>query len=135
MELAMIGLGKMGANMATRLLRGGHRVVVYDLNEAAIQAAEAAGAVGARTLSEMAGKLAAPRAVWVVVPAGDPTEQTINQLAEALSPGDIIIDGGNSNYKDSMRRGQPCKKVGCTAPAVWRACGQKRIGKRGHEPN
>jgi 6-phosphogluconate dehydrogenase len=111
--------------LAFRLLRGGHRVVVYDLNEAAIQAAEAAGAVGARTLSEMAGKLATPRAVWVVVPAGDPTEQTINQLAEALSPGDIIIDGGNSNYKDSMRRGAALQESGLhfvdvgTSGGVW----------------
>jgi 6-phosphogluconate dehydrogenase len=105
MELAMIGLGKMGANMATRLLRGGHHVVAYDLSETAIQAAESAGAAGARTLAEVAGKLASPRVVWVMVPAGAPTEQTINQLSELLAPGDIIIDGGNSNYKDTIRRG------------------------------
>lgn len=104
MELAMIGLGKMGANMAMRLLRGGHRVVAYDLNEEAIQAVEAEGAEGARTLEEVVSKLRTPRAAWVMVPSGDPTEQTITQLADVLSEGDIIIDGGNSYYKDSMRR-------------------------------
>jgi 6-phosphogluconate dehydrogenase len=104
MDIAMIGLGKMGANMTTRLLRGGHRVVAYDLNEEAIQAAEAGGAEGARTLDEVATKLNAPRAVWVMVPSGDPTESTVNALAERLSPGDIIIDGGNSNFKDTIRR-------------------------------
>ncbi|MFQ5614758.1 MAG: phosphogluconate dehydrogenase (NAD(+)-dependent, decarboxylating) [Anaerolineae bacterium] len=125
MEIAMIGLGKMGANMATRLLRGGHRLVAYDLNESAIQAAEAAGADGARTLEEVAEKLPAPRPVWVMVPSGDPTEQTINALAERLSPGDIIIDGGNSNYRDSMRRAVALKARGLhfvdvgTSGGVW----------------
>jgi len=101
MKIAMIGLGKMGANMAQRLVKGGHQVVGYDLNEAAIQAAEAFGAEGARTLDEVAAKLPQPRAAWVMVPAGKPTEATINALADRFSPGDIIIDGGNSNYKDS----------------------------------
>lgn len=125
MELAMIGLGKMGANMATRLLRGGHRVVAYDLNEAAIQAAEAGGAAGARTLEEVASELAAPRVVWVMVPAGKPTEQTIIKLAETLAPGDIIIDGGNSNYKDTLRRGALLQEKGLhlvdvgTSGGVW----------------
>ncbi|MCQ3976524.1 MAG: decarboxylating 6-phosphogluconate dehydrogenase [Anaerolineae bacterium] len=125
MELAMIGLGKMGANMATRLLRGGHRVVAYDLNEAAIQAAESAGATGARTLTEVTSKLATPRVVWVMVPAGDPTEQTIDQLAGVLSPDDIIIDGGNSNYKDTIRRGAALNEKGLhfvdvgTSGGVW----------------
>lgn len=104
MELAMIGLGKMGANMARRLLRGGHRVVAFDLNEDAIQAMEADGAEGARTLEEVGSKLGTPRVAWVMVPSGDPTEQTITQLADVLSAGDIIVDGGNSYYKDSMRR-------------------------------
>lgn len=104
MKLAMIGLGKMGANMATRLLRGGHEVVAYDLNETAIRAAEAAGATGARTLDEVAANLPSPRVAWVMVPSGAPTEATINALADRFSPGDIIIDGGNSNYKDSVRR-------------------------------
>jgi 6-phosphogluconate dehydrogenase len=106
MDIAMIGLGKMGANMTTRLLRGGHRVVAYDLAEKAIQSAEAAGAEGARTLDEVVAKLAPPRVVWVMVPAGDPTESTLNELAARLSAGDTIIDGGNSNYKDTMRRAE-----------------------------
>ena len=95
MDIAMIGLGKMGANMVTRLLNGGHRVVAYDLNEAAIKAVEDKGAVGARTLAEVVQKLSQPRAVWVMVPSGKPTEDTINALMAVLAPGDILIDGGN----------------------------------------
>jgi 6-phosphogluconate dehydrogenase len=105
MELAMIGLGKMGANMATRLLRGGHSVIGYDLNEDNIKAFEGEGGQGARSLEAVAAKLAAPRIVWVMVPSGNPTEQTIIDLTDVLSPADIIIDGGNSNYKESVRRG------------------------------
>ena len=104
MDIAMIGLGKMGANMTTRLLGKGHRVVAYDVKEEAVGAAEAGGAIGARTLDEVVGKLSAPRAVWVMVPSGKPTDDTIAALAGRLSPGDIVIDGGNSNYKDTMRR-------------------------------
>lgn len=110
MEIAMIGLGKMGANMTTRLLRGGHRVVVYDLNEAAIQKAEEQGAVGAHSFAEVVAKLQAPRAIWLMVPSGDPTEKTMLAVAEQLTPGDTIIDGGNSNYKDSMRRAAMMKE-------------------------
>jgi 6-phosphogluconate dehydrogenase len=125
MDIGMIGLGKMGANMATRLLRGGHRVVAYDINEDAIQAAESAGAEGARTLSEVVDKLSSPRSVWVMVPAGQITENTIQTLSEHLSAGDIIIDGGNSNYKDSQRRAQELKIEGLnfvdvgTSGGVW----------------
>ena len=104
MELAMIGLGKMGSNMALRLLRGGHRVVAFDINEQAVQAAESQGAVGARTMEEIIAKIAAPRSVWVMVPSGEITEETIHSIADLLSPGDTLIDGGNSNYKDSQRR-------------------------------
>ncbi|HEX2710148.1 MAG TPA: NAD(P)-binding domain-containing protein, partial [Candidatus Deferrimicrobium sp.] len=106
MDIAMIGLGKMGANMTTRLLGKGHRVVVFDLKEEAVRSAEAGGAIGARTLDEVVEKLSVTRAVWVMVPAGKPTDDTIAALAlaERLSPGDIVIDGGNSNYKDTMRR-------------------------------
>lgn len=125
MEIAMVGLGKMGANMATRLLRGGHRVVVYDINEAAIQALEKDGALGARTLDEIAANLAAPRSIWVMVPSGDITEQTILKLSEVLSPGDTIIDGGNSNYKDSQRRAKILQEKGLnfvdvgTSGGIW----------------
>lgn len=125
MEIAMVGLGKMGANMATRLLRGGHRVVVYDINEAAIQALEAAGTEGARTLAEITAKLAAPRSVWVMVPSGDITEQTILQLSGVLAPGDTIIDGGNSNYKDTQRRAKILQEKGLnfvdvgTSGGIW----------------
>ena len=125
MDIAMIGLGKMGANMATRILRGGHRVVAYDINESAIQAAEEAGAEGARTLSEVAEKLKPPRSIWVMVPSGQITEVTIQALSDQLSPGDIVIDGGNSNYKDSMRRAKELKGKGLhfidvgTSGGVW----------------
>ena len=125
MDIAMIGLGKMGANMVTRLLRGGHRVVAYDLNESAIQAVEAVGAAGARSLDELVAKLPQPRVAWVMVPAGPATESTIEALAARFSPGDIIIDGGNSNYKDSIRRAVSLKQkdvhfvdVG-TSGGVW----------------
>jgi 6-phosphogluconate dehydrogenase len=104
MELAMIGLGKMGGNMTRRLMRGGHRVVAYDLSPATVQELAGEGAAPASGLDDVVGKLAAPRVVWVMAPAGDPTEQTIRSLAERLSKGDLIVDGGNSNYKDSIRR-------------------------------
>lgn len=106
MNIGMIGLGKMGANMTTRLLRGGHSVVVFDLNEDAIQKSVNEGASAASSAADFANHLDGPRAVWIMVPAGKPTELTINALADALSPGDVIIDGGNSNYKDSIRRGK-----------------------------
>ena len=125
MEIALVGLGKMGSNMATRLLRAGHRVVAYDLSAEAVRAAEAAGAVGAHTLEEVVARLEVPRAIWVMVPAGAPTEQTVNQLAELLSPGDTIIDGGNSNYKDSQRRAAALAERGLhfvdvgTSGGIW----------------
>ena len=106
MDIGMIGLGKMGANMANRLLLGGHRVAAFDINEDAIQDAEKAGAEGARTLNELVQKLEAPRSVWVMVPSGQITEETIQAISDLLSPGDTIIDGGNSNYKDSIRRAE-----------------------------
>jgi len=105
MEIAIIGLGKMGGNMARRLLRGGHKVIGYNRSPEATQALAAeAGLEPAFSLEEVIEKLSSPRAVWVMVPAGDPTEQTVEALAALLSPGDIIVDGGNSNYKDTMRR-------------------------------
>lgn len=104
MQLGMIGLGKMGGNMVTRLLRGGHDIAVYDRNPDAIAGVVAAGARGTDSPHALVAALSAPRAIWVMVPAGDPTEQTITLLADAMEPGDVIIDGGNSNYRDSMRR-------------------------------
>ena len=125
MQIAMIGLGKMGANMTVRLLNDGHSVVAFDLNETAITEAEAAGATGARTLDEVVEKLSAPRVVWVMVPAGKPTESTIQALAEKLEPGDVIIDGGNSNFHNTMRRGETVEAKGIgfvdvgTSGGVW----------------
>jgi 6-phosphogluconate dehydrogenase len=125
MELALIGLGRMGMNMATRLLHGNHRVVAYDLKEDAIKAAESAGVEGVRRLDAIRTKLSAPRIVWVMVPSGDPTEEIITQLTEVLEAGDIIIDGGNSNYKNSMRRAAILKEKGLhfvdvgTSGGIW----------------
>jgi len=104
MELAMIGLGRMGGNMATRLLRGGHRVVVYNRTPEPVRAAEAEGAIGATSLEDVVARLAPPRAIWLMLPAGQVTEDVITLLATHLSPGDLLVDGGNSNYKDSQRR-------------------------------
>lgn len=114
MELGMIGLGRMGSNMARRLLGGGHRVVVYDLIKEAVEALVAKGAAGSSSIAELVEKLTPPRAAWLMVPAGKPTETTINNLAAELSQGDVIIDGGNSNYKDSMRRAAALSQKGLT---------------------
>ncbi|MGB9068603.1 MAG: decarboxylating 6-phosphogluconate dehydrogenase [Candidatus Acidiferrales bacterium] len=104
MELGMIGLGKMGGFMAERLLKGGHRVVGLDRDAAAVDRVVEKGAAGADTLGKLIGQLKTPRAIWLMVPAGAPVDQTIEQLLPHLSPGDTIIDGGNSYYRDSMRR-------------------------------
>ena len=104
MQIGMIGLGRMGANMTRRLLRGGHSVVVYDLNPAAVADLADEGAVPSASLDELVGALTAPRAVWLMVPAGGPTEKMVEALAEKLSAGDAIIDGGNSFFKDDVRR-------------------------------
>ena len=125
MELGMIGLGRMGGNMTTRLLGGGHRVVVFDFNAEAVKAAEGQGADSAASLEDLASKLTAPRAVWVMVPSGDATENTIMSLAEVLAPGDAVIDGGNANYRDSMRRAATLKERGLdfldsgTSGGIW----------------
>jgi 6-phosphogluconate dehydrogenase len=102
MELAMIGLGKMGLNMATRLARGGHRVIGFARTDATVQEAIKLGAEGAYTLEEAVSKLNAPRMVWLMIPAGKVTHDTVQQLSTLLHEGDIVIDGGNSNYKDSV---------------------------------
>jgi len=104
MKLGMIGLGKMGANMSERLMNGGHEVVANDLHEDAIQDVVDKGAEGAYSLQELVEKLDSPRTVWLMVPAGAPVDQTIDQLLMLLDPEDTIVDGGNSNYKDSMAR-------------------------------
>jgi 6-phosphogluconate dehydrogenase len=104
MELAMIGLGKMGANMAARLLHDGHRVIVFDINAESVQNLVGKGGEAAQTLEQVAEILTPPRTAWVMVPAGRITEETILSLAEVFSPEDTLIDGGNSNYKDSQRR-------------------------------
>jgi 6-phosphogluconate dehydrogenase len=104
MEIAMIGLGRMGANMAQRLMRGGHKVVGYDPAEAARVLLEKSGAQTAASLEQMVAKLKAPRVVWLMVPAGAITDTTITNLLPLLAAGDTIIDGGNSNYRDTQRR-------------------------------
>jgi 6-phosphogluconate dehydrogenase len=100
----MVGLGRMGANMARRLMRDGHRCVVYDVNADAVAALAAEGAEGASSLEDLASKLSAPRSVWVMVPAGEITEKTVEAVAAVLDSGDAIIDGGNSYYRDDIRR-------------------------------
>jgi 6-phosphogluconate dehydrogenase len=116
MQLGMVGLGRMGANMAERLRRGGHEIIGYDRNPDVSD-------VG--SLSELADRLAAPRSVWVMIPAGDPTEQTIQELADLLQAGDLIVDGGNSRFRDSMRRGVELEKRGLlfvdagTSGGIW----------------
>ena len=125
MEIGMIGLGRMGGNMAQRLLAGGHRVVAYDPQPEAVEAVVKRGAAGASSLKELVGQLSAPRAVWTMVPAGEPTESTINALAALLSKEDTVIDGGNAFYKDSMRRAATLKERGIhfldagTSGGVW----------------
>ena len=104
MELGIVGLGRMGANMARRLMRDGHRIVAYDVNPDAVSQLASEGAEGASSLEEMAAKLSAPRSVWIMVPAGEITEQTVEKVAAVLEAGDAIIDGGNSYYRDDIRR-------------------------------
>ena len=125
MELGMIGLGRMGGNMAQRLVAGGHRVVTYDRDSDAVTASHDFGGEGATSLEDVVSSLAAPRAIWIMVPAGEPTENTLDELAELLSPGDAVLDGGNANYKDSMRRGKKLAARGIdfidvgTSGGIW----------------
>ena len=125
MELGLIGLGRMGGNMAQRLLLGGHRLVVYDQDHGAVAAVQDQGAAGAGSLEELVGMLEPPRAAWVMVPAGAPTQETIDRIAGLLSSGDVVLDGGNANYKDSMRRGEELAGRGIdfmdvgTSGGVW----------------
>ena len=112
MKLGMAGLGRMGANMALRLMRGGHEVVAYDPQPDAVRSIESEGALGAHSLEEMVERLTSPKAVWVMAPAGDPTETTIHALSNLLTTGDVVVDGGNAFYKDSMRRAAMLKEKG-----------------------
>jgi 6-phosphogluconate dehydrogenase len=125
MELGMIGLGRMGANMTERLIQSGHRVVVHDIDPAAVARVAALGASGAPSIEALASQLAPPRAIWMMVPSGDVVEQTLNAVAGFTQKGDIIIDGGNSNYKDSMRRAAALSAKGLhfvdsgTSGGIW----------------
>lgn len=125
MELGMIGLGRMGANMTERLIRGGHRIVVHDIDSAAVRRVAAMGAVGAESIESLIQQLKPPRAIWMMVPAGRIVEETLISLVPVLQPGDVVIDGGNSNYKDSMRRASICAGNGLefvdagTSGGIW----------------
>jgi 6-phosphogluconate dehydrogenase len=125
MELGMVGLGKMGAFMVERLVRGGHRIVGYDRDGAAVAHVVSVGAEGADSLASLAAKLKPSRAIWIMVPSGAPVDETIAALLAHLSKGDTIIDGGNSNYKDSQRRGASVKNQGFqfvdvgTSGGIW----------------
>ncbi len=126
MQLGMVGLGRMGGNMATRLLRGGHKVVGYAHTPAEVQKAQAEGAIGASSLEDLVAKLeGTPRVVWLMIPPGKPTDDTIDQLLMLLSSGDIIVDGGNTNWKEGLAAYERCKAKGVslvdagTSGGVW----------------
>ncbi len=125
MQLGMTGLGRMGANMVRRLMKGGHQCVVFDLNPDNVNRLAGEGAAGSKSLDDLLGKLSKPAAVWVMVPAGAPTEDTVMALAQRMAPGDIVIDGGNSYFKDDVRRAKALKAKGIryvdvgTSGGIW----------------
>jgi 6-phosphogluconate dehydrogenase len=125
MRLGMIGLGRMGGNMSERLMKGGHEVVVFDRAQAAVDKYAGLGATPAHSLAEVTSKLKAPRVVWIMVPAGKPVDDTIAELEREMSKGDVIIDGGNSNFHDSMRRAADLQSKGIefidagTSGGIW----------------
>src|SRR5688572_23234872 len=125
MKIAMVGLGRMGANMVRRLMKGGHQCVVSDRDPKAVEKLASEGAIASTSLEDMVKKLEAPRAVWIMVPSGEPTENTVQQLSGLLSKGDIIIDGGNSYFKDDARRAKQLSPSGIryvdagTSGGVW----------------
>ena len=127
MQIGLVGLGRMGGNMSRRLLGGGHEVVVWDRSADAVQALARNGAIGSSSLPDLVSRLAPPRAIWLMVPAGDATEQTVTGLAEHLQQGDTIIDGGNSHFKDDIRRAAALATRGIhyldvgTSGGVWGA--------------
>ncbi len=125
MKIGFAGLGKMGGRMVERLIRGGHEVVAYDPISEAVQQAEDNGAMPASSLPELVEKLESPRAIWIMVPSGKPTEETITAVSSDLEAGDIVVDGGNSFYKDSMRRAEALRAKGIslldagTSGGIW----------------
>jgi len=125
MKLGMVGLGRMGANMARRLMRGGHEVVVTDLSTDNVKRLAAEGAIASSSLDDFVAKLGKPRVAWLMVPAGGPTEQTALAIAQKMQEGDVLIDGGNSYFKDDIRRSQHFKDKGIhyvdvgTSGGVW----------------
>jgi 6-phosphogluconate dehydrogenase len=125
MQLGMVGLGRMGANMTRRLMRNGHQLVVSDLSPDSVKQLAGEGATGSSSLDDLIAKLTPPRAIWIMVPAGGPTEATVQKLAAKLQPGDAIIDGGNSYFKDDVRRANELKPKGIhyidvgTSGGVW----------------
>ena len=126
MQIGMVGLGRMGANMVERLLKGGHSVVAFDRSADAVAKAAASGATSASSLADLAGKLEGkPKVVWVMVPAGRPTDETIDELAGLLAQGDVIVDGGNTNWKEGLEAYERCKAKGVelvdagTSGGVW----------------
>jgi len=127
MQLGLIGLGRMGGNMARRLADAGHTLVTWDRSADAVAALQGHGIAGSASLDDLVARLEPPRAVWVMVPAGAPTEQTINALADRMAPGDVVIDGGNSHFKDDVRRAASLKTRGLhyvdagTSGGIWGA--------------
>ena len=125
MQIGMVGLGKMGANMTRRLMRGGHQVVVTDLSADNVKQLASEGAVASSSLDDFVAKLGKPRVAWLMVPAGEPTEQTVQTLAKKFERGDVLIDGGNSYFKDDIRRGEQLREKGIhyldvgTSGGVW----------------
>ena len=125
MQIGMVGLGRMGGNMARRLMRGGHEVVAYATDPAAVKQISSEGATGVSTLDDLVARLTQPRTAWVMVPAGEATEQVVMELAKRMSRGDVIIDGGNSFYKDDVRRKKMVEPQGIhyidagTSGGVW----------------
>ncbi|HXE80927.1 MAG TPA: decarboxylating 6-phosphogluconate dehydrogenase [Vicinamibacterales bacterium] len=125
MQLGMIGLGRMGSNMVRRLMRGGHECVVYDVDPNSVKTLAGEGATGSASLAEFAAALRPPRAAWVMVPAGEATDRVVLDLARHFEPGDVIVDGGNTHFKDDVRRARALKERGIeyvdvgTSGGVW----------------
>jgi 6-phosphogluconate dehydrogenase len=125
MKLGMVGLGKMGANMTVRLIKGGHQVVGFARTKAVVDAVVAEGAIGAYSLVELVHKLETPRVIWLMIPSGAPVDQTLEQLHPLLAPGDLVVDGGNSYYRDTLRRAALVKGWGFrymdvgTSGGIW----------------